>query len=187
MRLMSNDPTTVFPTPSRRSNVSFERERGVYAIQVTYDVAHAVVSIDVDAGRSEAILRIFQALTNAGVPIFLIKLHRTAVSFALTGADVSRAEATFETAGFVGRTRRDLAMVVVKAASMRDVAGIMVDIADALYDAGARLYGTGDSHDSVQCLIEAQRVEAVIEQLRVKFGLEAEAVEEHSLDAEGAR
>ena len=186
MRLMSNEPTTVSPPTIRRPKVSFERERGVYAIQVTRDVAHALVSVPADATRSAEILRVFQTLTDASVSIFLIKLHRTAVSFALTVADVTRAEAAFETAGFQVRLRRDLAMVVVKAASMRDVVGIMVDIADALYDAGARLYATGDSHDSVQCLIEAQRVEPVIEQLRATFALEVGAVEERPLVSEGA-
>ena len=183
---MSNDLITASSTSTRSPKVSFERERGVYAIQVTRALAHAVVSVRTEGERTERILQVFQILTAAGVPIFLIKLHRTAVTFALAGKDVEQAETAFRTAGFRVQMRHDLAMLVVKAASMRQVSGIMVDISDALYAAGAHLYGTGDSHDSVQCLIEATHVEVAVEQLCAVFDLDVSAIEERPLEREVA-
>jgi aspartate kinase len=167
-------------------NVSFERERGVYATQIIHDVAHAVVSVEDDAQRTPRILQVFRVCADAGISIFLIKLHRTAVTFAVAGADVTRAETTLEQAGFQARTRRNLTLVVVRAASMRDLSGIMVEIADTLYSVGARLYETGDSHNSVQCLIESAPAREAVRALCRAFHLDESAIQETSLLAEAA-
>lgn len=182
---MTHEITTLAEPASRGPKVSFEREHGVYAILVTRDVAHAVVSIGKDEGdRTGRILRVFQLLTDAGIPILMIKLHRTAVSFGLAERFVERTVAVFADTDFKVKTRHDLAMVTVKAPSMRDVSGIMVDIADALHEAGAQMYGTGDAHDTVQCLIDADRVEPFVTQLRVVFRLDESVVQEHPLHQE---
>ncbi len=165
-------------------NVSFERERGVHAIQVTRDVAHAVVTLEDDSLRSARILQVFRVLANADVPIFLTKLHRSAVTFAFVGADLSRVEIALKTVGVRTSARRDLALIAVRAASMRDLTGVMVAIADALYAAGARLFETGDSHNSVVCLIENERVDEAVKHLRKSFHLDAGSVQEYHLDAE---
>jgi aspartate kinase len=165
-------------------NVSFERERGVYAIQVTRDVAHAVIAVGDDTLRSSRILQVFRALSDASIPIFLIKMHRAAVTLAFTGRDCARAETTLAAAGVKATTRRDLALIAVRAASMRDLSGVMVEIADALYAAGARLYETGDSHNSVLCLIEAERAAEAVKRLCATFRLDLSCVHESSLQAE---
>jgi len=171
---------------SQGPKVRFERERGVYSISLTRDVAHMVVSIIGEGTRSERIMQVFHTLANAQVPIFLVKLHRTAVSFALVAADLTRAESVMKMAGMSMRTRSDLAIVAVIAASMRAVSGVMVDISDALSAAGAHLYGTGDSHDSVLCLIEEERADAAVQQLCLVFHLDRKVVRERNL-TEAAR
>jgi len=177
-----SDETTVVSAPANQGpKVRFERERGVYAIHVTRDAAHVVVPVDGDGARSECIVQVFRVLADANIPIFLVKLHRRAVSFALVGADMPRAEEALRKASLQTRTRLNLAIVAVIAASMRAVSGVMVDIADALYTAGARLYGTGDSHDSVLCLIEEERVDAAVERLCAVFHLNPDAVGETNL------
>ena len=178
---MSEETTAVSTPASQGPKVSFERERGVYAIHVTRDVAHVVVALDGDGTRSDRIMQVFRVLADAGVPIFLVKLHRTAVSFSLVGADMPRAEAALHDAGLQPRARLNLAIVAVIAASMRAVSGVMVDIGDALYAAGARLYGTGDSHDSVLCLIEAERADVAVQHLCALFHLDRTAVSETNL------
>jgi aspartate kinase len=154
--------------------VSFERERGVYKVLVTRDVAHAVVKVGDDEQRVERMMRVFRTLADESIPLFLIKLHRSAVTFAVDGMFVPRLETCIERAGFGIRTRRDLALLSVVASSMRDLTGVMVTIADSLQEAGARLYATGDSHNSVQCLIQGERVEGALGQLKLVFGLEDE-------------
>ncbi len=165
-------------------NVSFERERGVYAIQITRDVAHAEVALEDDSLRSARILQVFRVLANSSVPIFLTKLHPAAITFAFVGADLPRVEAALKTVGIQTAARRDLALVSVRAASMRELSGVMVAIADALYAAGARLFETGDSHNSVVCLIESAHVDEAVRHLRATFHLEAGTVQEHPLGTE---
>lgn len=166
------------------SNVSFERERGVYAIKVLGDVAHAVIAIVDDEERPARIGQVFRILSQANIAVFLIKLHRTAVTLAVVGADLARAEQILTSAGLRATTRRDLAVVSVRATSMRDLSGVMVEIADAISEGGSRLYETGDSHNSVQCLIEEERVPAAVEALCRKFHLDESAVSHSSVEAE---
>ena len=165
-------------------NVSFERERGVHAIHITRDVAHAEVVLADDSLRSARVLQVFRILANSGVPIFLTKLHRTAITFAVVGADLPRVESALKTVGLQTSARRDLALISVRAASMRDLSGVMVAIADALYAAGARLFETGDSHNSVVCLIESAHVDEAVRHLSATFHLEAATVEEHPIGTE---
>jgi aspartate kinase len=163
------------------SKVSFERERGVYAIQVTRDVAHAVIHVG-ESDRTRQIVHVFRILARADVPVFLIKHHRTAITLALAGTLLPRAESVLSESGISFRTRRDMALVTVRAAQMRELSGIMVAIADALAEAGATLFDTGDSHNSVQCLIDAERTSQAVESLCRTFHLEPGAVREYSVE-----
>ena len=152
--------------------VVFERERGVYRVDVKHDLAHAVVKLGADHQRAGQILSVLRALASEQIPIFLIKMHRSAVTFAMEGGQVPDAKSCLQRAGFECSTRTGLALLVVVASSMRDLTGVMVDIADSLQQAGARLYGTGDSHNSVQCLIDGGHAERAVAQLNRTFGLE---------------
>ncbi len=167
------------------TNVTFERERGVYAIHVTPDVAHTIIDFGETAERGAFVSRALRTLADAKIPVFLVKIHRSAVTLALSGADVDPAETALNFAGFTLDTRRDLALVVVRAASMRDMAGVMVEISDSLTAANARLFETGDSHNSVQCLIEAERAESAAAELCKTFHLDpATAIQAVSLGGE---
>lgn len=168
------------------SSLPFERERGVYAVHVTRDVAHALIPVGDDTLRSHRIQQVFQVLKEADVPVFLIKMHRTVVTLAFAGEDTERAEKALQAAQLSARTRRDLALLAVRAASMRDLSGIMVDISDALYHAGARLFETGDSHNSVQCLIEEARVEEAVDGLCRAFRLDVKSCRENALGVQEA-
>lgn len=180
--MANSEPLPQNQSAARGAKLSFERERGVYALQVTRDVAHTVAPLPAgEGGRTDGILRLFRLLADAEIPIFLIKLHQNAVTFALAGIHADKAGEILSQNSFPVKVRRDLVMLTVIAASMREVSGVMTDMADALYDAEARLFETGDSHDSVHCLIEALRAGAATEKLCAVFGLSPDAVEEHSL------
>ncbi len=168
---------------TRGPRVSFERARGIYALHVTRDVAHAKVQLKECDERIGATTSILNALAKANIAIFLIKLHKSGLTFALAGSNLSRAEATLSHFDVAVTTRRDLAVVAIIAGSMREVSGIMTDISDALLTAGATIYETGDSHDSVQCLIEEDRLNDSISRLLDTFELPESAVEEHPLYA----
>ena len=169
---------------SSTSNVSFERERGVSGLTVIRDVAHLVIHTGDDAGRMDRILQVFRILAGINVPVFLIKMHRTRVTMAMAGRDLQRAHQALEATGMQVATRRDLGLVAIRAASMRDLHGVIIMIADALFEAGAQILEIGDSHDSVQCLLEVDRIADAITCLRSKFHLDASAVQESSIEAE---
>ncbi len=152
--------------------VSFERERGVYHVSIARDLAHVMVTVGTDADRTARIQRIFRVLADQNVPIFLIKLHSTAVSFAVSASRLADVDRCLKDVAQDCRTLRDLALVTITASSMRDLTGVMVSIADSLQRAGAKLYGVGDSHNSVQCLIEGAHADEAAAQLRQTFGLE---------------
>jgi hypothetical protein len=63
---------------------------------------------------------------------------------------------------------------------------VMVEIADAIADAGAHLFETGDSHNSVQCLVEGDKTAASVDRLCEKFHLDANAVRESRFEMECA-
>ncbi len=165
---MSAGPQTATGRP-----VSFERERGVYDVSIVRDLAHVAVSVDPGAGRTERIQRVFRLLADQSIPIFLIKLHPAAVSFALDAARMPEVDRCLRDVAVDCKIRRDLALVTILAGSMRDLTGVMVCIADALQAAGARLYGVGDSHNSIQCLLDGGRVDDAAAELLRAFNLEA--------------
>src|SRR4051794_8601742 len=147
--------------PARESNsakISFERERGVSGLTVMRDVAHLVVYTGDDPGRTDRILQVFRFLADINVPVFLIKMHRTRLTMAMAGRDLARAHQALEPTEMRLSTRRDLALVAIRAASMRELHGVIIMIADALFEAGAQIFEIGDSHDSVQCLLEGAKI-----------------------------
>jgi len=166
--------------------VAFERERGVYAIQVMRDVAQAVIPVGEDGARNERILHVFSVLAASEVPVFLIKLHSSVITLAFSGADMERAGQALTAASLRAGTRRDLAVIVVCATLLQDVSGIMVTIADALSSVGVPLLETSDAHNSVQCLVEEKHVPAAVEALCRAFQLDRDGVCERRLAEEAA-
>jgi aspartokinase len=166
------------------SKVSFERGRGVSGLTVIRDVAHLVIQTGGDSDRNDRILQVLRSLADVNVPVFLIKLHRTHVTMALAGRDLQRAHDALASTEMEVTARRDLALVAIRAASMRDLHGVIMMIADALFEAGAQILEVGDSHDSVQCLLEASKIGDAVECLVSKFNLGPGRVQESSIEAE---
>jgi aspartokinase len=156
----------------RPRQISFERERGVYDVLSQRDLAHAVVPVREDETRSDQILHVLRTISSRSIPIFLIKLHRGAITFAVESASIPELESCLRSEGYEFRVRQELVLLTILATSMRDLTGVMVQIADALSQVKARLFGVGDSHNSVQCLIDGEHADAAVRQLREVFALE---------------
>lgn len=172
---------------SEHPEVSFERERGVYKIEIMRNVAHLFVETGEGADRTLRNLQLFRILADADIPVFLIKIHRDSTALAVSGNDLTRAHEVLEQENLKLTIRRELTLVIIRASSMREMYGTMTIIAEAIYKAGALLLAVGDSHDSVQCLIAAQYVDDVIRNLRDTFQLNAEAIVELGSEQEDAR
>ncbi len=151
--------------------VTFERERGVYRVELTRGLAHAAVIVGDGPDRTERIQRVLAAIAEARIPIFLIKLHRDCITFGVEDGRLDAVERCLGEAAADCTAQRDLAMVTVLATSMSDLTGVMVSIADSLQSASARLIGVGDSHNSVQLLIDGARADEAVAALESAFEL----------------
>lgn len=151
------------------SGLYIEKESGFYEFEATPGVAHLVVTVGSAQTPMERIIAVFKCVADVGVPVFLAKLHGHEVSFAVEGRHLPTVEGALTNAGYSFRSRHDLAVLTVRTETLEDLTGLMVRIADALQLAGARMYGLGDSHSSVQCLVDGHRVEAALKQLQVLF------------------
>ena len=121
-------------------------------------------------------LSVFELTARSGIPVSLSKFHAGSVSFALEVARLPEALELLSSHGLNCASRTDLALISVSAVAMREMHGVMAEIADAVHGAGATLVETGDSHDSVFCLTENELAPAVLERLSRAFSLSPEDV-----------
>ena len=135
------------------------------------NLAHVSVEVGSDSEKSARIQRILSALAAESIPIFLIKLHADSVSFGVEGARLETVERCLGGAAIACSMQRNLVLVTVWATSMSDLTGVMVRIADSLQRAGARLIGVGDSHNSVQLLIDGEHADSAVRELESTFEL----------------
>lgn len=155
--------------PSRR--VSFERERGVSAIQVSQEVTYLFVRVPDTSLLSAQRQRILNLLREAEIPIFLIKLQRNGLSFGVDSELAARACQTLEAHGFRVTVKPCRVMVSIFAQNMRELHGVIARIAEVLYEAGVAIEQVSDAHNRITCLIEAERAPLVVERLCAAFGL----------------
>src|SRR2546429_593013 len=73
-------------------HLHLERDRGVYRIDSIDGLAHVVVEVGREDDRSTRISRVFRTLGDAEIPVFLIKLHGSAVTFAVEARHVGSVE-----------------------------------------------------------------------------------------------
>lgn len=158
--------------PARgEASVHFERERGVCAVQVRRGLSHVTVHLPASdvAGSRLALLHL---LAGAGVPVFLVKLHPCALSFAVRSPDAARqCETLLVQQGMRYALRGDLGLITVVAGAMRDMSGIMAQIYQALVGANVGVQQTGDAYNAVILLVENQAVDRAARALRQTFAL----------------
>ncbi|MCS7066650.1 MAG: hypothetical protein NZL85_10330 [Fimbriimonadales bacterium] len=167
-------PEEVVPVAGER--VSFERERGVSAIVVSPEVAYLVVRVPHPAEVPAQRLAILNALQEAGVSIFLIKLQRQGLSFGVQASEVEHACTVLEREGFDVTVKPHRVMVSIFAQNMRELHGVLARIAEIMYESGAAIEQISDAHDRVTCLIEASKASQVVAKLRRAFRLRERAV-----------
>jgi len=174
----------VIHKPAR--HVKFERERGVYAIDIVHDVAHAVIELPGEAPVQESYLHALRIFTTASIPVFCVKMHRTALTLAFAMSDLEKTRHALNSANLRAEIRPNLCFVATRAAAMRDLYGVMSSITDALSAVGATIYTTSDAHNTVQCLVEEVILEKALVSLQQTFGLPETVVFHKSIEAEDA-
>jgi aspartokinase len=155
--------------PSRP--LHFERERGITAVRAQTGTAHVDVRLpgtDIEAKRLELLL----AIADAGIPVFLIKLHPGAISFAMQDDAIAAAiERLLVERGNLYSIEHDLAILSISAGAMRDLSGVMAGLYDAMDSENIRVAQTVDAYDAVFCLVPGVDAERGAAALRATFGL----------------
>jgi len=158
--------------------VGFEKERGVSSVACQGDLAHVMVEFppsDHPAGHRHQ-LGIFRALAQAGISISLFKLHRQVLSFIIHRQDMEQARKVLSEEGYPFRINEPMSLVMVYAPNMRELSGVMANIVEALLNAGVSIVQTGDSYNSVMCLVSDQEARRAVEALKERFGVEEASV-----------
>jgi aspartokinase len=154
----------------RREAVHFERERGVTEIRVQRNVAHITVQLaDADIGSGR--LGVLQTLAASSVPVFLVKLLPTGLSFAIRGENSDACRSALAEIGVSYTFIEDLSVVTTIAGAMRDLSGIMASIYEELNEVGVRVQQTGDAYNAVLCLVAGSLSEKAAQALRRRFSL----------------
>lgn len=192
--MTAHEPTTREQTassgPARGSaSVSFERERGVTRVATRRGLAHVTVHLPAQE-EAGARLAVLQALAQAGVPVFLVKLAPGALSFAVRADAVARCEELLATGLWGGGAPRftllrDLGLVTVLAGAMRDLSGVMARIYEALVQAGVAVRQTGDAYNAVILLVAGSELDQAARVLRQTFALAAEDADDEEGDGPG--
>jgi aspartokinase len=161
--------------PSER--VSFERERGVSAIQVSREATYLFVRVADTGYLPQQRQHILNLLREAEIPIFLIKLQRNGLSFGVDSELAARACESLEAHGFRVSVKPRRVMVSIFAQNMRELHGVIARIAEVLYEAGVAIEQMSDAHNRITCLIEAERAPLVVERLCAAFGLSPQTLQ----------
>lgn len=140
-------------------------------VRVEVGLAHVRVRTGSDASSLHRHLQVLDSLAAEGVSVSLVKLHEDWLTFAVNQSDVSKVSQCLQVLGVEYKIVTDLALVVTVASNMRESAGVMAQIAEALWETNAHIIETGDSHDTVQCLVSEERAFAAAQALRRRFQL----------------
>ncbi|MER3500732.1 MAG: hypothetical protein IMHGJWDQ_000035 [Candidatus Fervidibacter sp.] len=146
----------------------FERKRGVTGIAVEDGLVHVEVMV---APEMRERLKVFRAIADSGISLFLIKFHPDSVHFLVRKEALRKTQKVLQSLKLPTKITRDCALISVLSSAMRDLPGVMARIAEALYEQGVDLLETGDSHDAVMILVRRPDVERAVNALRQKFGL----------------
>ena len=151
------------------SHVDFERDRGVSHVSVRSGVGR--LSIYADDPRRE-MAHIFALLSEAGINVFLIKIHEDCIGFAVEADEVPRCVELCETQALRYAVVRRCALVSVVAPSMRDLSGVLWRIIGSFWERQIEVLELADAYNAVSCLVQESDAEVASRTLAEVFGVE---------------
>jgi aspartate kinase len=123
-------------------------------------------------GRTDAAVRVFRPLGEAGISVDLINVSLDHWSFTVRGEESDKARRILETEGFHVETTRECAKVSIVGSGMHGLPGVMAAVIEALHQVGVPILQTADSHVTISCLVPGSDVEKAVQALHRRFGLE---------------
>ncbi|HEY8498881.1 MAG TPA: aspartate kinase [Limnochordales bacterium] len=170
-RTGSDDPGTLVWDRPAGGRIEIRSDRPVVGIAHVAPLTQVVVTGRRDFNEGSLNARLLEAVARRGVSIDLILVSPHQLMFTVpeaAGPVVQEALSEFDVE--VALTGR-LAKVSVVGAGMHGVPGVMARIARALTGAGVEILQTSDSHASISCLVDADRLADAIRSLFQEFDL----------------
>jgi aspartate kinase len=119
--------------------------------------------------RADAEHRVYQALGEAGLNMYLNSVGPETSSFIVDQAAARRVEAMLRQFGLQYDLTEDCEMVSVVALNMWDEPGFLQSIAQALFDAGIAMLQMADSEGTVSCLVSSADAPRAVLALHERF------------------
>lgn len=170
-------PEDALPISGER--VSFERERGVSTITVSPEVAYLFVRAHAETEPVRVRQQVLDLLAQAQLSIFLIKIQRNGLSFAVPAEDLARVHQALAGAPLQITVKPHLRVVSIYGQNMRELHGVLARIAEILNEAGVAIEQISDAHDRLICLIDSAQAHEVAKRIRRAFHLRAGSVRWH--------
>ena len=133
-------------------------------------VYYTLTSLD-PATRAEIEYRVYQALGDHGINLYLNSVAPETSSFIVDEASAVRTTRLLDDLGLQYERVPDCEMVSVVALNMWEVPGFLESIARALYEQGIGMLQMADSEGTVSCLVSATDARAAVQALHDVFGL----------------
>lgn len=149
-----------------------EQERGVTGITVTPLFAHIRVKNNCDTNRVARQVEALEIVANVDIVISFTKIHDEWITFAIPQHQADLCSKVLTEAGYNVDVSANLSLVTTTAGNMRELWGVMSQIADTLIANNIDTVEVGDSYATVRCLIPQEQAELAGIVLRRHFGLE---------------
>lgn len=152
-----------------------EQERGVTGITVTSLFAHVRVKNSSDTNRVARQVEALEIVADQDIIISFTKIHDEWITFAIPQQQADLCTRVLTAAGYDVDVSANLSLVTTTAGNMRELWGVMSQIADTLIANNIYTVEVGDSYATVRCLIPQDQAERAAGAMRKHFGLEGAA------------
>ncbi len=156
------------PSRSAVGAVAFEKDRGVTHLAIRERISHFTIYLPDPAAE---MAQVFADLAEAGVSVFLIKVHEDRVDLVVDLPDANAALRRLQHGQHDVQLERECAVVSTVARSMRDLSGVMSRIIESLSAAGVEVREFADSYNSVSCLVRASDLDSAVAALTDELGV----------------
>lgn len=125
--------------------------------------------ITLENTRAVQVQEVLSALAQARISIDLINLFPASAIFTISADDTPALTALLEERGISYRARENCAKVSVIGSRMRGIPGVMSRVMTALQEMGIDVLQTADSHMTISCLVDADRMGDAVRALHEAF------------------
>jgi aspartokinase len=154
--------------------VALERERGIIGVTGEKGYHHVAAMHGGGPDRATKERATFNALSQAGISVTMIKYHAHSVSFVLRAQDRRKAKDLIEGLGLESRSEGPMGILTIHASNMRELTGVMVTASEALMKVGAEIVQLGDSHRAIYILLPEPKLDEAVAAMQEAFGVGGE-------------